>query len=97
MNPDGTIDSSSVQSQEVWVGTSYALSALMIHEGLIKEGLQTAKGIYLTTYRDRGYWSRTPEAWTADGRFRASMYMRPLAVWAIELAFRSIERNNESK
>ncbi len=89
MRRDGSIDTSSFQSAEVWTGTSYAVSALMIYEDLIEEGLQTAKGVFQTTYRDRGYWFRTPEAWTVDGRFRASMYMRPLAIWAIEFALRS--------
>ncbi len=86
MRPSGGIDMTSIQSSEVWAGTTYALAALMIHEGLIDTGLRTAKGIYNVTYRDRGYWFRTPEAWTADGNFRAILYMRPLAVWAIEHA-----------
>ncbi|MFW9834626.1 MAG: GH116 family glycosyl hydrolase, partial [Candidatus Thorarchaeota archaeon] len=34
---------------------------------------------------------RTPEAWTEETNFRASMYMRPLSIWSIEHALRSIE------
>ena len=84
MRPDGKVDTTSIQSAEVWTGTTYALAALMIHEGLVEEGLRTAKGIYQVTYQERGYWFRTPEAWTRSGDFRASMYMRPLAIWALE-------------
>ncbi|KAM3909775.1 non-lysosomal glucosylceramidase-like, partial [Leptodactylus fuscus] len=32
MRPDGTIDTSSVQSDEVWIGVVYGLAATMIHE-----------------------------------------------------------------
>ena len=42
MRPDGTVDGSSEQSAEVWVGTTYALAAFMIGRGLIEEGWETA-------------------------------------------------------
>jgi non-lysosomal glucosylceramidase len=32
-----------------------------------------------------GYWFRSPEAYEIDGNFRASMYMRPAAIWAMEM------------
>ena len=32
MRPDGEVDSSCLQSREIWTGTTYGLSALMIHE-----------------------------------------------------------------
>ena len=35
--------------------------------------------------RREGYWFRTPEAWEIDGHYRASMYMRPAAIWAMEM------------
>jgi non-lysosomal glucosylceramidase len=31
MNPDGTIDTYAVQSEEIWTGVTYALAATMIH------------------------------------------------------------------
>jgi non-lysosomal glucosylceramidase len=89
MRPNGKIDNSSTQGGEVWTGTTYALAALMIHEGLLGEALQTAEGVYQVTYKHRGYWFRTPEAWTRSGNFRACSYMRPLAIWAIEQALAS--------
>jgi non-lysosomal glucosylceramidase len=87
MRPDGTIDMSNMQSREVWTGTTYALAALMLQEGLSEEAWATAWGVYNVTY-NRGLWFRTPEAWNPDGSFRASMYMRPQSIWAIEHALR---------
>lgn len=85
MRPDGTVDTSSEQSQEVWVGTTYALAAFMIGRGLVEEGWATARGAAEVTY-NRGLWFRTPEAYDRAGNYRASVYLRPLAIWAIEEA-----------
>jgi non-lysosomal glucosylceramidase len=88
MRPNGIIDTTSDQSQEVWSGVSYALSALMLQEGMTDQAWHTAWGVYHTTYETSGFWFRTPEAWTKAGTFRASMYMRPQSIWAIEHALR---------
>ena len=51
------------------------------------EAWKTAEGVYRTTYETGGMWFRTPEGWLEHGgqwQFRASMYMRPMAVWAIQ-------------
>jgi non-lysosomal glucosylceramidase len=88
--PDGSIDESTEQSAESWTGTTYALAAFMIGRGLTDEGWRTAHGAFAVTY-GRGLWYRTPEAYLEDGRFRAGMYLRPLAIWAIEHAFRGRE------
>jgi non-lysosomal glucosylceramidase len=85
MHPDGSVDTSSEQSKEVWVGTTYALAAFMLGRGLTKEGWETARGAATVTY-GRGLWFRTPEAYDRDGNYRASLYLRPLAIWAIEEA-----------
>ncbi|MHA2502803.1 MAG: GH116 family glycosyl hydrolase [Candidatus Kariarchaeaceae archaeon] len=85
MNPDGTVPELYEQSKEVWTGTTYGLAATMYFAGLIEEAFNTAYGVYHVTY-DRGYWFRTPEAWVENGDFRASMYMRPLAIWGLEYA-----------
>jgi non-lysosomal glucosylceramidase len=87
MRLDGTVDDSSEQSAEVWVGTTYALAAFMIGRGLLDEGWETARGAAAVTY-ERGLWFRTPEAYDRRGNFRASLYLRPLAIWAIEDALR---------
>ena len=87
MRLDGRVDESSEQSAEVWVGTTYALAAFMIGRGLDAEGWETARGAALVTY-GRGLWFRTPEAYDRRANFRASLYLRPLAIWAIEEALR---------
>jgi len=83
--PDGTIIKTNQQVQEVWTGTTFGVAALMLSDGLKDEGYRTAWGVYHTTYETQGYWFRTPEAWEQDGHYRASMYMRPAAIWAMEM------------
>ena len=92
MHPDGTVDTSSEQSQEVWTGTSYGLSAFMLGRGLADEAWETAGGIVNTVWQQRGLWFRTPEAYDRAGNYRASLYLRPLAIWAIEEARRRVSR-----
>jgi non-lysosomal glucosylceramidase len=91
MRPDGSVDTSSEQSAEVWPGTNYALAAFMLQRGMSAEAWATAWGVYNVTY-NRGFWFRTPEAYDGEGNFRASLYMRPLSVWSMELAIRNVER-----
>lgn len=83
--PDGSVDRSSMQSAEVWVGVNYALAALMLGRGLRDEAWRTARGVAAVTYED-GLWFRTPEAYDENGDFRASLYLRPLTIWAMEHA-----------
>ncbi len=83
--PDGSLVTTNEQVQEVWTGTTLGLAALMLSEGMKDEAFRTAWGIYHTTYETKGYWFRTPEAWDITGNYRASMYMRPAAIWAMEM------------
>ncbi|MGH9528467.1 MAG: GH116 family glycosyl hydrolase [Terriglobales bacterium] len=85
MAADGTIITTNEQVQEVWTGTTFGVAALMLSDGMIDEGYRTAWGVYHTTYEKEGYWFRTPEAWERTGYYRASMYMRPAAIWAMEM------------
>ena len=85
MGADGTIIKTNEQVKEVWTGTTYGLAALMLSEGMKDEGFRTAWGVYHVTYETKGYWFRTPEAWEIEGNYRASMYMRPAAIWAMEM------------
>jgi len=89
---NGRIDRSSLQSQEVWAGTTYMLAATMIMEGMHREAFRTAKGIFDVTYVDKGYWFSTPEAWTSKGNYRSLTYMRPLAIWAMQDAWERVGR-----
>ncbi len=85
MAPNGTVLKSNEQVQEVWTGTTFSVASLMLGEGMTKEAYQTAWGLYHVTYETKGYWFRTPEAWDITGNYRASMYMRPGAIWAMEM------------
>lgn len=86
MRPDGTVETGADQAGEVWSGVVFAVAAAMAQHGLVAEAWQTAWGAYNVIYQQKGYWFRTPEAWDAAGNFRASLYLRPLSVWALELA-----------
>jgi non-lysosomal glucosylceramidase len=85
MTTDGRIPTDNEQIQEVWVGTTFGLCAEMMAEGLRQQAFATAKGIYDVVYEKKGYWFRTPEAWGTNGMYRASMYMRPGAIWSMEM------------
>ncbi len=97
MRPNGKVDQTNLQSQEVWTGTSYALAASFMQEGLEKACWQTAHGIVKTTYKDRGYWFQTPEAWDKNGDFRSLAYMRPLSIWAIQWAVRNWKKQRYNR
>ncbi|KAF6124478.1 glucosylceramidase beta 2 [Phyllostomus discolor] len=86
MQPHGIPDRSSVQSDEVWVGVVYGLAATMIQEGLTWEGFQTAEGCYRTVWERLGLAFQTPEAYCQQQVFRSLAYMRPLSIWAMQLA-----------
>ena len=97
MLKSGEIDSSCIQSQEVWSGTTYALAALMIQtskisnkkrkEELFKMGMHTAKGIFSAGWNTYGFSFATPEAWDKEGGVRSLGYMRPLCIWSMVAAF----------
>eukprot|EP01116_Phalansterium_solitarium_P013610 TRINITY_DN31003_c0_g1_i1.p1 TRINITY_DN31003_c0_g1~~TRINITY_DN31003_c0_g1_i1.p1 ORF type:complete len:883 (-),score=23.37 TRINITY_DN31003_c0_g1_i1:80-2728(-) len=87
MRPDGEVDSSCMQSIEVWTGTTYGVAAGMLQQGLVKQAFETAKGIIDSTYNVFGYHFQTPEAWDSMGRYRAAAYMRPLCIWAMQWAW----------
>jgi non-lysosomal glucosylceramidase len=85
MGADGSILDSNEQAREVWVGTTLGYAGLLMSEGLKDEAYKTTWGLYHVIYESKGYWFRTPEAWDITGDFRAGMYMRPTAIWAIEM------------
>ena len=86
MNADGSIMRGNEQGEEVWVGTTEGFAALLLSDGFKDEAFHTAWGLYHVIYENKGYWFRTPEAWNDTGNFRASMYMRPAAIWALEMS-----------
>ena len=87
MWPDGRVDHTCLQSEEMWLGTTYSLAAGMLLEGLADEAFATARGAYLAIYQYYDLWFRTPEAITLSGVHRAVGYLRPLAIWAMQWAW----------
>jgi non-lysosomal glucosylceramidase len=84
MLPNGTVVDNE-QAREVWAGTTLGFASLLASEGMKDEAFKTTWGLYHTIYETKGYWFRTPEAWDDTGNFRAGMYMRPAAIWGIEM------------
>ncbi|XP_008576009.1 PREDICTED: non-lysosomal glucosylceramidase isoform X2 [Galeopterus variegatus] len=97
MQPHGVPDRSSVQSDEVWVGVVYGLAATMIQEGLTWEGFRTAEGCYRTVWERLGLAFQTPEAYCQQQVFRSLAYMRPLSIWAMQLALQQQQHKNASR
>uniref|UniRef100_A0A1B6DSU6 Non-lysosomal glucosylceramidase n=1 Tax=Clastoptera arizonana TaxID=38151 RepID=A0A1B6DSU6_9HEMI len=87
MMPSGKVDTYAIQSEEVWTGVVYGLAALMMHEGKFNEAFNTAQGIYETVYNLSGLGFATPEALHSRKVFRSLGYMRPLSIWAMQLAW----------
>ena len=85
MFSNGQVDTTAVQSEEVWTGVTYGVASLMLSEGLFKEGMKTAEGIYKTVYETIGLGFETPEALYEKKHYRAIGYMRPLSIWAMHI------------
>lgn len=67
---------------EVWTGINFGLAAFMLHMGMEDEAFQITEAVVRQIY-DNGLQFRTPEAITAAGTFRASHYLRAMAIWVI--------------
>jgi non-lysosomal glucosylceramidase len=77
-NPDAT------HPLEVWTGINFGLAAFLIQMGMKDEAFQMTEAVVRQIY-ENGLQFRTPEAITAAGTFRASHYLRAMAIWAIYL------------
>uniref|UniRef100_A0A0E0EAP4 Non-lysosomal glucosylceramidase n=1 Tax=Oryza meridionalis TaxID=40149 RepID=A0A0E0EAP4_9ORYZ len=88
MHPNGKVDETCMQSREIWTGVTYSLAATMLLHGMDDQAFTTAEGIFIAGWSEEGYgyWFQTPEAWTIDGHYRSLIYMRPLAIWAMQYA-----------
>jgi non-lysosomal glucosylceramidase len=85
IGPDGALLHENEQVEEVWTGTTFGVASHMLSEGMRDQAFKTAEGVYNVVWKDRGYFFRTPEAYDANGMYRASMYMRPGAIWSMEM------------
>jgi len=84
VRPDGSADTTCIQSSEVWTGVTFAVISSMLQVGLQDEAFRTLQGFVEASYDKWGYIYDTPEAWTVDGKYRSKGYMRPLSIWAIQ-------------
>jgi non-lysosomal glucosylceramidase len=75
-NPDAT------HPLEVWTGINFGLAAFMVQMGMKEEAFKLTEAVVKQIY-ENGLQFRTPEAITAVGTFRASHYLRAMAIWAI--------------
>ena len=96
MRPSGKVDSSCLQSVEVWTGTCYTLASHMWQMGLKEECMKVVQSTLDATYR-LGYGFQTPEAWEKQGRYRAIGYMRPLSIWSIQWAIEQDQKRGQTK
>ncbi|XP_047513512.1 non-lysosomal glucosylceramidase [Pieris napi] len=76
------IDTTALQSMEVWPGVTFGLASLMIYEGMHEQAFAMAGGLY-NTLTKMGLAFETPEALYENGNHRSIAYMRPLSIWSM--------------
>jgi non-lysosomal glucosylceramidase len=88
VKPDGSPENpDSTHPLEVWTGINFGLAAFLMQLGMKDEALKLTEVVVRGVY-ENGLQFRTPEAITAAGTFRASHYLRAMAIWAIYLTLR---------
>jgi non-lysosomal glucosylceramidase len=78
---------------EVWTGVNFGLAAFFLQMGMKAEALELTEVVVKQIY-DNGLQFRTPEAITAAGTFRASHYLRAMAIWAIYYQYNNPKNRN---
>lgn len=58
-----------------------------------EEGMRTAEGCYRTVWEKLGMAFQTPEAYCEKGIYRSLAYMRPLSIWAMQLALNTSQKD----
>ena len=76
VNPDAT------HPLEIWTGINFGIAAFMVQMGMKDEAFKMTEAVVKQVY-ENGLQFRTPEAITAAGTFRASHYLRAMAIWGI--------------
>lgn len=83
LRPDGSPEKpDATHPLEVWTGINFGLAAFLVQMGMKAEAWRLTEVVVGQIYKN-GLQFRTPEAITAVGTFRACMYLRPMAIWAI--------------
>ncbi|MBD2242275.1 GH116 family glycosyl hydrolase [Nostoc sp. FACHB-888] len=85
VRPDGSPENpKATHPLEVWTGINFGLAAFLVQMGMKDEALKLTQAVVQQIY-DNGLQFRTPEAITTAGTFRASTYLRAMAIWGIYL------------
>ncbi|MBE9180996.1 bile acid beta-glucosidase [Oculatella sp. LEGE 06141] len=83
LRPDGSpANPKDTHPLEVWTGINFGLAAFLVQMGYQDEALRLTEAVVHQVY-ENGLQFRTPEAITAVGTFRASHYLRAMAIWAV--------------
>ncbi|MBK4729580.1 bile acid beta-glucosidase [Oxynema sp. CENA135] len=83
VRPDGSaVNPQDTHPLEVWTGINFGLAAFLLQMGMKEEAFRLSETVIGQIY-ENGLQFRTPEAITAVGTFRASHYLRAMAIWAI--------------
>ncbi|CAF1102153.1 unnamed protein product, partial [Brachionus calyciflorus] len=86
MRPNGKIDTTSLQSEEMWTGVTNAFNSLLVFEGMHEKAWGILSDLYKSMYYELGLAFQTPEALNKKNEYRSLGYMRPLSIWSIEYA-----------
>ena len=83
VKPDGSPENpKATHPLEVWTGINFGLAAFLLQMEMKAEAFRLTQAVVQQIY-NHGLQFRTPEAITAQGTFRASHYLRAMAIWAI--------------
>ncbi len=83
LRKDGTpLNSNDTHPLEIWTGINFGIAAFLISLGMKDQGLKLTETVVDQIYQN-GLQFRTPEAITSTGQFRASHYLRAMAIWAV--------------
>jgi non-lysosomal glucosylceramidase len=85
VRPDGTPENpNATHPLEVWTGINFGIAAFLMQMGMTTQAWTLTESVVHQVY-ENGLQFRTPEAITAVGTFRASHYLRAMAIWAVYL------------
>jgi non-lysosomal glucosylceramidase len=83
LKPDGSpVNPQDTHPLEVWTGINFGLAAFLVQMGQRDQAFQLTHAVVRQVY-ENGLQFRTPEAITAAQTFRASHYLRAMAIWGI--------------
>ena len=78
---------------EVWTGINFGLAAFLVQMNRRDDALKLTEAVVRQVY-DNGLQFRTPEAITAAETFRASHYLRAMAIWLVYGAIVGFNHSN---